>query len=75
MCFGEVNLRAICVDYYEKIYTTSKKKLLEFETLEFIKINDNNIIKITELGKPMMRLIDSCFDYYLENHFLHAKIV
>jgi oxygen-independent coproporphyrinogen-3 oxidase len=75
MCFGEVNLRAICVDYYEKIYTTSKKKLLEFETLEFIKINDNNIIKITELGKPMMRLIASCFDYYLENHFLHAKIV
>lgn len=73
MCFGEVDLKNVCSDYYEKIYTESKEKLYKFETLELIQLSNDSRVKITNLGMPLMRLIASCFDAYLESTFPHAK--
>ncbi len=75
MCFGDVDLKEICLNHYEKIYAESKPKLLAFEDLELIQITNDRIIRITPSGMPLIRLVASCFDNYLENHFPHAKSV
>lgn len=75
MCFGDIDLKEICLNHYEKIYAESKPKLLAFEDLKLIQITKDRMIKITPSGMPLIRLVASCFDNYLENHFLHVKSV
>ncbi len=75
MCFNNVDLKSICGKYYQSIYTLAKSKLLVLQEKKLLIIEQDCHIHITEYGKPLVRLIASCFDTYLESNLLHAQTV